>query len=900
MRRFLGVVLGLALPCATACGDDKTTCGTGTEDDGTGTCVAIPTTPTCTDGTILNPTSHACDIDPASCQGGTVLVNHQCMDPTAGLFPDVQEGAEPNGFGLAGEPSSIPAGSFTLKPIGGPGVILHGTIAPRPDRDDDGQPEPDYDAYLVDVTGPTLLGITVDGVHGLAGGFLVRSDVPALGEWIRFGVNLTGDTAKRQVYLPSAGRYAFVIADTRSLTLGSAVGGATSEYYVTIDQLARPAPTPLALAGGRVTTTFPLGPDEVRFFTAPMDIGLDEVSLSTASSLVTGALVVSVGAAATDIASERKAADGDLPASTVTGGIDPTDTTVIAIDAELATATAPTSATLSISTHSAVPFSLTGGSEMRPAVASAPASLDDLALFYFDAAAAGDLIGLDVTWNTPVDGVLFDEHGHVASPFSWDPVAAAFSGFYGGFGNATWDGYRGVFRAPAAGRYYVGVTNRGAAGSIAATSTVSTLTATPIALGTPLSSLAPNAFGVRVFDYPGNAFAWQRVELSASASSGGAAVQLYDANATAGRLGDLVLRDGGGLTTRDPGDGVPLLAASTTAGSTGGAARIMRGGPQHLLAIASTGSGAGTFDLAIAPQVYTDDGTHQGPFSISHTAQPLDSTTFRQLYFLRTDPNNIVTVTAHPVTTTLDLEIASLAADESTLAFADAGGPGTDEVLRLSADARGYVAIQIEAVGAVPTGQFDVTLDVASPYYATTSVAAPWASACPGGTDLTPADRDDGMTGPVALPAGFDFFALPVAALRISTNGWLTFDTTTPIAPSASRTEQRMPSGAIPNRVVAAYWDDLDQVQICTRMVGTRFVVEWRGALFASPRTRIATQAILDTSDDSITLVYAPYHEATGASAAAGAEDAVGGAGTTVFYRLSAVTPGSATRLAHP
>lgn len=902
MIRFLGVFAGCAL-LVTACGDNTKICGPGTEDNGAGTCVASATPPMCTDGTILNPTTNACEIDPASCQDGTVLINNECVDPTSGLFPDVQEGAEPNGFGLGGEPSSTPAGSFVLKAIGGPGVILHGTITPRPDRDEDGQPEPDYDTYLVDVAGPSLLRVTADGIHGLSAGFFAVSAVPALADWIRFGVNLSGDTTKRGLYLPSAGRYAIVIADARSLTLDTAVGTTTTDYYVTIDQLAVPAPTALALTGGAVTTAASLGPEDVLVFTAPMGIGLNEVSLSTDGARSTAGLVVSVGMAATDVAAETKSASGAAPARTITGGIDPNDVTLIVVDPESNTFVAPVTATLSITTHAAAPLSLIGGTATRHNAAVVPAAIGDLAAIYFDAAAAGELIGLDLSWNTPVDGVLVDEHGAVASAFSWDPGSAAFLGFFGGFGNFTWDGYRGVFRAPAPGRYYFLVNDPfGAVGDdLIATSMVATLTPTALAFGTPLTAALPGPFDAATFDYAGDAEPWQRATLTASAGSGGATTLFYDANTTAGRLGTLVLDDqfGGGPTT-DAGDGVPLLSVGATATSTGTGSRVMLNGPQHLLAIATTGTGTGTFDLGIAAQTYTDDGTHQGPFSVTHSAQTLDLGTFRQLYLLRTAPNNVVTVTAHPVTPTLDLEIASLAADETVATSSNTGGASVDEVLRITADERGYVAIQVESAGGVLTGQFAVTIEVAAPFYPAVTVTTAWTNACIGGTDVTPADRDDGFTGAVVLPAGFDFFAAPVTQIKISTNGWFTFDAAAPISASASRNEQRMPSAAVPDQLVAAYWDDLDQVRICTKAVGTTFVVQWRGVLFSAPSVTVAAQAILDTADDSVTLVYAPYHEATGTSASAGVEDATANLGTTVFYRSSAVAPGSATKLAHP
>lgn len=897
--RILGVVAGFALLGAGGCGDNTRACGEGTEDQG-GTCVPVAgQPPTCTDGTILNPASNTCVIDPASCQDGTVLIDHQCQDPTAGLFPDVQEGAEPNGFGLGGEASVTPAGIFTLKAIGGPGTILHGTITARPDHDDDGQLESDYDTYLVDVTGPTLLGITADGVHGLTAGFFAVTGADRLENWIRFGVNLTGDTTKRQLYLPSAGRYAIVIADSRSLVLGTAVGDANTQYYVTIDQLALPAPEVLTLTAGAVTATALLGSEDTRFFSVPMGLGLNEISLTTEVSTATGGLVVSVGGAAVGTAEETKSSSGSTAARLTEGGIDPADTTLIVVDPQINTASAPTSFELRVTTHDAVPLSPSGGTATRSNRTTAPGALGDLAAFYFDATAAGELVGVDLAWSTPVDGVLFDEHGEIASAFSWDPQFGNAFGLFAGFGSFTWSGYRGVIRAPAPGRYYLAVYDPfGAVGDpLIATSTLTTLTATPLGFGTPLTAVPTTALRAVAVDYAGDLQAWQRFTLAASVSSGGASAQLYDAETTAGRLGTLVLDDqlGGGPTT-DPGDGVPLVSLGATAGSTGFGARILLGQPQHLLGVITTTASSGTFDLGVAAQSYVDEGTRQSGV-ISHAAESVDPVTGRKLYLLRTAPANLVTVTVHPAAG-LDAEIASLDADESTRSFANAGAAGVDESLTIIADARGYVAIQVSAVSGVAS--YDLTINVAAPYYTSHAGTSAWANACTGGTDVTPIDRDDGFTPAIAIPTGFDFFGTPSLAIKISTNGWFTFDVATPIGAAASRNEQALPSAAAPNGLVAAYWDDLTDVRICTKQLGTRFVIQWRGVLYAAPGTTVAVQAILDTADDSIELITAPYMEARGTSASVGVENATGSQGTTLVYRAATVAPGTATRLMHP
>jgi hypothetical protein len=94
-----------------------------------------------------------------------VLVHGQCQDPTAQLDIDLEEGPEPNGF----EPAAIPAGVITLEAEGADGFVIHGCIRPVDDQ------TPDFDVYLLEVTAPTLVKITADGVEGLAAGFAMTT-----------------------------------------------------------------------------------------------------------------------------------------------------------------------------------------------------------------------------------------------------------------------------------------------------------------------------------------------------------------------------------------------------------------------------------------------------------------------------------------------------------------------------------------------------------------------------------------------------------------------------------------------------------------------------------------------------------------------------------------------------
>ena len=88
-------------------------CGFGTiADEETGDCVPDGTV-VCTNGTRFDPLTGACEIDPAACQNGTVLIDGACVDPAVAVVADLQEGPEPNGLGMI-EASDAQAGNITL------------------------------------------------------------------------------------------------------------------------------------------------------------------------------------------------------------------------------------------------------------------------------------------------------------------------------------------------------------------------------------------------------------------------------------------------------------------------------------------------------------------------------------------------------------------------------------------------------------------------------------------------------------------------------------------------------------------------------------------------------------------------------------------------------------------
>ena len=268
-----------------------------------GTCVPSSVI-TCGDGTKLD--NAECVVDPDSCQAGTVLIGHRCVDPTSNLIVDLEESVEPNGGGIAlgVEPSALPAGTITLKASGEP-YVIHGHLTPFRDADGDGQLDPDFDTYLLTVANPTLIAVTVDGTGGAQGAFYAigdaRGPVPA---YERYGLNLTGDTSQRRLFLPAAGLYRLSITDTRSLAVGKnrprpagaggAAGGPLAEYYASITAEPLPTATEVAISDTTRTGTAKgvLATDEVKMFTARLGSGLNGIRVDIPGAAAAASLAV--------------------------------------------------------------------------------------------------------------------------------------------------------------------------------------------------------------------------------------------------------------------------------------------------------------------------------------------------------------------------------------------------------------------------------------------------------------------------------------------------------------------------------------------------------------------------------------------------------------------------------
>jgi hypothetical protein len=895
MRKVLLVSLAGALVGAAAgCGDNSRACGPNTMVDDKGYCVPVQCGPgtmqdpntglcvpdgsvVCTDGTKFDPASGKCVVDPNDCQNGTVLINNQCVDPTGGLTIDLEEGPEPNGLGII-EASQGPAGSIALKAVGGPGFIIHGKIAPFQDLDQNGQMDPDVDTYLLNVNAPTLLHMTADGVGGVDAGFVALAAVnqnDPLANWIRFGMNITGDTSKRELYLPRAGTYAIAIADTRTLFQYS-TGGPTDaapgpgDYYITVDTLATPTPTTLTVTNGTATQTGTVPPDaDVQFYTAPMGTGLNEITLDMPDAQAVASIVLANPAANfRQVANEQSFFGASLPADMLAAGFTPTDQPLIAVDTLYNTAIDPSPYTLTVTTGSASPLSTTGAAVSEPEVSASPQSAFDLNAYYFDVSSADEIDGLALSWNHPVAGSLFDSNLNLVATYT------DFSG------SATWSQFTGLLRFVAPGRYYFFVYQPGGTvGSmLTATSKIAAITPNAVTEGTPTGAQTVDAtYHSNVLSYnAGTTDPWQQFNATGSGTGAISAGWLNPATAY-GRLDTLNLTGG---ATQAP-DASPIFTHSF-AQAGGVIGRVLLDDPttNYLVKInTATVTSTPTFVLSFDKRTITDlatlaaDGTTTS--SANHT---IDATTTAGYFLFRTGGGNPVTITTHPHSALLNTQFRRVNADESTLG-ATVDNPTGDDTTSYVQAGNGWTAVIVTATTPPATAQqYDFSVRVDMPVtYSEAMVTTTYTDICAAGGGGTPivfnGGTDEGISAAaINAPTGFKFFGLPSGSFRVSTNGFLSFDTT---LTDPAFNNQNLPNTAAPNDVVAPWWSDLTNVTACTKTVGTTLIVQWDGVGF-NDGLAAHVQAILDGSDNSITFVWSSAHAATGVSATIGLEDSVG------------------------
>lgn len=139
-----------------------------------------------------------------------------------------------------------------------------------------------------------------------------------------------------------------------------------------------------------------------------------------------------------------------------------------------------------------------------------------------------------------------------------------------------------------------------------------------------------------------------------------------------------------------------------------------------------------------------------------------------------------------------------------------------------------------------------------------------WIDAGPGsGTFVAGTNSDDFLSAPFALPFAFSLYGTMYTQIRVSTNGWLTFNVADTL-PGYS--EAPIPSAGVPDRLIAGVWDDLRNHPaipgsgIYTRQTGSRFVIEWykmRRYAAGGENDTLTFQIVLNAADSTIAIAYA-------------------------------------------
>lgn len=910
MKRIHSAVKAPALALLLAslglvgCGDDggnTTTCGEGTVLMGT---MCVPDGPevACGTGTVLMggecvPDGSViceqgtvfedgqCVVDDTACAPGTVLIGGQCVPEDETLTADLDEAAEPNDM--------TGAGQFTVPAVGSM-TTIHGCITPRAGARDE-------DIWVMQATGPTAIEITADGVGGLAAGFIVQdAGIATLPTYFRAGINLVGDTSRRQVFLPTAGTYLLVMDDSRAILVDEVAGNEDTCYYATIEGIALPAPTALTVPTENGTDS---GDIRVLTYTADAEGDILRTVLTSGSPSLSPAFVVMRGdtlVASTGPVAATQTAPAIAPQWTE-GGMNVADVLTIVVDHQYNFSPNPAPYTFTSLDLSAQALP-TDGSMLtvtgRRNGTDGFTDLTKLSYLYFDIAGSGRIVQWNLTSSIPLDMFVVRKNLLTNTTFQ---VFAIFDA-PGGGGRTTFNNEFTRFLAP--GRYYLIVQNP-AAGAMAGetytiTSTLTSVTPSPLIYDTPATAQALPASGVAFHTIDLTNPSW--IEIAATGTSWGAGNVRVSAFDPAG----------------EGWVGVNYAAAFSgdqPAAGTAPFGRITHGDTRDFIVrVSSTmapGAGA-TYDLEIRDRPHTLVPVMPGS-PVTRTAEPLtgpsnSAAAQTVTRYLVTGPafgglSAVVTpaATADPILRRRGLN------EESTQSF-DAGLNGGAETLTgLFAGApANFIAF---TVGDFNTGAttFDVTFTATAPAYNVASGTLAYSDACAGGT-VVATGLDDTITPAITLPAAFATFPLfgtaTAGQIKISSNGWITFDTT---VTSALGGNTAYPNAAAPNALVSPYAEDLAGITICTRAnaAGDTFTVQWTGFIFNTPSEVAQVQAVLH-SNGVIDFIYGPGHTLNGseiegaggtAGATVGVENQTGTAAVQILFNQNGIMPATSRTL---
>lgn len=903
---LLGVAAASAYGLA-GCGGDEITCGTGTvlEGDmcvpsntttcGTGTTLmgdeCVPDgSVICEQGTRFDMATGTCVVDPSACAAGTVLVGGECVPEDDTLTADLEEATEPN--------DATGAGAFNL-PAVNEDVTLHGCISPRGGVRDE-------DVWIMTATGPTLVEITADGVGGLAAGFIVQDlAIPSLPNYFRAGINLTGDTSKRQVFLPAAGDYLLIMDDSRAILVDEVAGGPGTCYYTTVKTVAMPSATAL-------TTPQQTGTDDgnvrVLSFTADGEGDILRSVLNTGSESLSPAFVVMRGnnLVASAAPATNPSTGAVTPPQWTEGGMALNEVLTIIVDNQYNFApSAPyTIDSLDLSAQALPVDGSTISVSGRRAGTDGTLDLSKHSYLYFDVAANGALVQWNFTSSVAVD--MFIVRKNIVTNTAYQVFALPNSPTVAG-GLTTFTNQ--FTRFLQAGRYYVIIQNPATTATVGetimVTSTLTTVTPSAVTYGTASTgnALPASGSGFHTIDFTNPTW----VEFHATAADWGSANVRIGAFDPAGE---------GWMGTAAPANYLPVFSGTQAASGTAPFGRIMVGDTRDYIlrvdATAAVGT-APTYDLTVRDRPHIALGAIMPGTPIMRTADPLTgpsngATAQNVTRYLITGPAfGAISALVTPAGTA-DPIIRRRGVDENSIQSFDVGADGDPETLTgtFAGAPNNFIAF---TVGDFNTGNttFDLTVTATPPPYTPTSGTLSFVDACVGGTTVM-TGADDTLSAAISLPAtmaAFPFFgAATTGQIRVSSNGWFTFDTATT---TSTGNNGPLPNTSAPNALVAPYWEDLVNITVCTRAsaTGDAFWVQWSGTLY-NVASEIAQFQVVLHDNGVIDFVYGPNHTLNGSEidtffatsgATVGVENATGTAAIQLHFNQNAISPSTSRTL---
>ncbi len=129
------------------------------------------------------------------------------------------------------------------------------------------------------------------------------------------------------------------------------------------------------------------------------------------------------------------------------------------------------------------------------------------------------------------------------------------------------------------------------------------------------------------------------------------------------------------------------------------------------------------------------------------------------------------------------------------------------------------------------------------------------------GSFITNSNQDEFLSSSIGLPMPFIFYGIVATSVKISTNGWITFDVSqTEPFPN----ELVFPNSSNPNYMIAPLWDNLtpnvaeQSSGIYYRYIDNKFVIQWDNFKSVDvPGSDITMQIVLNFVDNTITFSYA-------------------------------------------